>query len=77
MASPKNVLLNISPKLRHISFNTTELKTWMYHGLFSDKQTLPVQSSGIYAVVHLHELATIKGVFTGQGLPFVKQPRCL
>ncbi len=75
LASPKNVLLNISPKTpAHIIQYDRIKKTWMYHGLFSDKQTLPVQSSGIYAVVHLHEPATIKGVFTGQGLPFVKQP---
>jgi hypothetical protein len=74
LANPKNVFLNISPaKQAHIIQYDRSKKFWTKLGTFSDTKNIPLQSSGIYAIVYIHEPSVLKGVFTANSLPLVKQ----
>ncbi|MBK8622351.1 MAG: hypothetical protein IPN79_11470 [Saprospiraceae bacterium] len=74
LTNPKNVFLNISPEkqARIIQYDRSK-KFWTDLGTFSDTKNLPIQSSGIYAVVHTYEPSALKGIFTANDLPLVKQ----
>lgn len=74
LANPQNVFLKISPdkQARVIQYDRSK-KFWTDLGTFSDTKNIPVQTSGIYAVVYTHEPSVLKGVFTANNLPLVKQ----
>jgi hypothetical protein len=72
--NPQNVFLNINPdkQARVIQYDRSK-KFWTDLGTFSDTKNIPVQTSGIYAVAYTYEPSVLKGVFTANHLPLVKQ----
>lgn len=74
LTQPKNVFLNMSPgkETRIIQYDRSK-KIWADLGSFPDSKNIPLQTSGIYAVVYTHTPSLLKGVFTANSLPMVKQ----
>ena len=74
LSNPQKVFLNINPdkQARIIQYDRSK-KFWTDLGTFSDTKNIPVQTSGIYAVVYTYEPSVLKGVFTANNLPLVKQ----
>lgn len=74
LSNSKNISFDfMSEGTSHIIQYDRIKKNWVYHGIFSNKQGVPIQSSGIYAIVYLSEPAIISGTFKANNLPLIKQ----
>lgn len=74
LTQPQKVSVDISPEkpARVIQYDRSS-QSWTDLGAFSESQQITVQTSGIYAIVYVHEPAILKGVLTANQWPLVNQ----